>query len=589
MAVLAFTLLKDRPHTDAATLVVSPRNLKYGWLEDEDLGVVGAQLAGSLKRAPLKTIGANEWEAFISQIAKERVCPNDTILSVTSNSGLGLRLTLILYSKRPKELMFITRNGLDIPRAWQGFSVGVASGLLRRIWKTVGGTLRCLLHQLIPNQAQKYYALLIEYPRSFIWVRGLIRESFESNLYRRESVQGPKKVLLINNALAPGGAERQFVNTVIGLKAQSAVIVIAGFVRLFHFEKSDFYLPLIEEHDIEVVTMAETLEEPRISSTADARWYKWVSLAPHSVRQQLLFYRALFRRERPDVVHLWQDETSLLGGLAAIAEGVPRIVLSSRNLAPYRFAYYRYYWKRAYRALATHPSVRLINNSQAGAADYVKWLGVSPDTFSVLRNGVLSPSDINDEVRVKRGSSLQRTGGGERMLVGSIFRFWPEKDPILWLEVVKVIINEFGRSDIDFFIAGDGPMRGEMSDFISTNNLTEFVTLYGLTEHAQELVKTFDLFMLTSKAEGTPNVIIEAQAAGVPVVTTVAGGAEETVQDGVTGWVVRERSPRAIAKALIDALGDHEALHRAGSKAPQFALERFGVERMIRETMALYE
>lgn len=591
MTGVTFTLLENRPDTDSATLVVSPKELKLGWLEGADFSQIGNQLADNLKRAnlSLKTFEAREWRTFVDQVSEERVHPHDRILSVTTNSGVGFRLALILYSKRPKELMFIEPRGVHSPRAWWGLCVGVVSGLPQSIWQAVGGWARRLLRHVIGSREQRLYAVFIDYPRSVFWLPELMRRSLDANPQRRESTPQIKKVIHINNALAPGGAERQFVNTVIGLKTQPALTVIAGFLRLFHFEKSDFYLPLIDEHGIDVVTMDKIFAEPWIGRAEDAKWEQLCRWAPRSIRQQLIFYTELFRRERPDVVHLWQDETSLLGGLAAIAEGVPRIVLSSRNLAPYRFAYYRLYWKRVYRALAAHPSVRLINNSQAGAADYVRWLDVPPEKFSVLRNGVVNLSDINDEARVDPSASKLGGYGRQRALVGSIFRFWPEKDPMLWLEVVKAVINKFGRSDIDFLIVGDGPMRGEMSDFISENNLTEFVTLYGITEHAQELVKTFDLFMLTSKAEGTPNVIIEAQAAGVPVVTTEAGGAEETVQDGVTGWVVRERSPRAIAKTLVDALDGHETLQRAGLKAPQFVLERFGVERMIRETMALYE
>jgi glycosyltransferase involved in cell wall biosynthesis len=569
-------------------LVVAPRDLEFGWLEDSDWTAVEKTLFANLNTAGKRSIEAEEWQTFLSKVAAENVTAKDRILSVTSNGAIGLRLALLIYSKCPSEVLYVGPNGVYGPGILRGVLVGVISGVFLKTLQTGENLLLRLLRIVFGDKLQTLYAIFVEYPSSLIWVRSLISRSLAERPSEQQPSQRKRKVIHFNNALAPGGSERQFVNTVIGLEGLQELEVTTAFLRLFDFEKSDFYLPQIENASINIIAMQNFSVQDLLADT-DSDFLHYISSnLPDKIRQQLLFFIGVIRQQKPDVVHLWQDETSLLGGLAAVAEGVPRIIMSSRNLAPHHFPYYRHYWKKMYRALAAHPSVRLINNSQAGANDYVRWLDISPDKFQVLRNGFLNLSGTGEQHNVDRSQAKIGPESRRQFTVGSIFRFWPEKDPMLWLHVAKVVVEEWRRSDISFSIAGDGPMRGKMLRFIEKNKLSEFVSLTGLTESSQDVLRGLDLFLLTSKVEGTPNVIIEAQAVGVPVVTTAAGGAEETVNDGVTGWVVRHRTPHAIAKTVIDVLDDENKLQKAGSEAPQFVLNRFGMERMISETIALY-
>ena len=579
------TLLTERPQKSSAIFVVSPRSFEFGWLWDIDLESACALLASKTRNTLPKVDWPEAWQGFCADIAKENIYPSDHIVCFTSNRHMGLRMASLLYSKRPMKLSFIGPDGFYSPRLLRGFMVAVVSGVFLYAWQRF----LIAINSLTGGRTQRLYAIFMEYPQSLVWVSTLVNYSMSVTPRNSEATHQRKKVILINNALAPGGSERQFVNTLLGLKARPNVNVAAAFPRLFQFEKSDFYLPVIEGADIKLTTMNGSGRYSEEGDMDNAPLPGGLQFMPTNIREQFMFYANLFRRQQPDVVHLWQDETSLLGGLAAIAEGVPRIIMSSRNLAPYRFQYYRYYWRRLYRALAAHPSVLLVNNSQAGADDYVRWLGLPPSQFKVVRNGFLAPSEMKAR-REQHSRYLQlRYGDQNRITVGSIFRFWPEKDPMMWLRVARIIVHRLRRPNIDFVIAGDGPMREDMMRFIDRHGLSDRVKLIGVTTSTQDLLQTFDAFLLTSKVEGTPNVIIEAQAMGVPVITTTAGGAEETVNDGVTGWVVRTRTAQAIARKLIHVLDDAECLLQASSHAPQFVENRFGMERMISETLELYD
>ena len=94
--------------------------------------------------------------------------------------------------------------------------------------------------------------------------------------------------------------------------------------------------------------------------------------------------------------------------------------------------------------------------------------------------------------------------------------------------------------------------------------------------------------MLTSYGEGLPNVLLEAQWAGVPVVTTDAGGAREAVDQGVTGWVVETAKPEDLSAAVLRLANDQDFRTRALMAAPLFVKTKFGFDRMIQETLDIY-
>jgi glycosyltransferase involved in cell wall biosynthesis len=98
----------------------------------------------------------------------------------------------------------------------------------------------------------------------------------------------------------------------------------------------------------------------------------------------------------------------------------------------------------------------------------------------------------------------------------------------------------------------------------------------------------FDVFLLTSRVEGTPNVLIEASSLGIPVVVTDSGGSREVVEEGVTGYVLASPDPAAIAERVLGVLQARDWRAAVATAGPAFVQRRFGLDRMIEETMMLY-
>src|SRR4029453_5634817 len=163
----------------------------------------------------------------------------------------------------------------------------------------------------------------------------------------------------------------------------------------------------------------------------------------------------------------------------------------------------------------------LCNNSEAGARDYAAWLGIDPARIEVVRNGI-------DEDRVRRiqGAEVQafraRLGVPEGApLIGSIFRLYPEKRPQLWVRAAQLIGQRVPESH--FVVFGSGAMEGHVMREARRRGLGSRLKLMPPTQELSLALSAFDAFVLTSQYEGTPNVVLEAGLAGVPVVAIDAG------------------------------------------------------------------
>jgi glycosyltransferase involved in cell wall biosynthesis len=115
------------------------------------------------------------------------------------------------------------------------------------------------------------------------------------------------------------------------------------------------------------------------------------------------------------------------------------------------------------------------------------------------------------------------------------------------------------------------------------------VTLPGPRSDIPAFFAGLDQFWLTSDWEGTPNVVLEAMAAGLPVIATKVGGTPEVVRDGDTGVLVEAGDPAAIASAALALAADGAARAAMGERAAEAAQKRFSIAAMVGATADLYE
>jgi glycosyltransferase involved in cell wall biosynthesis len=395
----------------------------------------------------------------------------------------------------------------------------------------------------------------------------------------------PGRIILVNAGLAAGGAERQVVNTLLGLKARGCDDVALLGEYLSKSAGLDFYLPRLEAAGIPVIPVGAT-RYTGSSLFLNRQLSRALRSLPPSMGDEIVALAEEFHARSPAVIHAWQDTTSIKAAIAAAIAGVPRIVLGSRNVIPTNFAYYQDYMRAAYCAIAEIPEVVFLNNSAAGAADYTRWLELPMGHFKVVRNGV-------DFGALQRADDVAATAYRQSLgidadvpVVGSIFRFWAEKRPMLWLETAKRIALQ--RPDAHFLLIGDGPMRPEMEAFVRKSGLRGRVHMPGARADISSPLSIMSAFLLTSEFEGTPNVVLEAQWLGVPVVATDAGGTRESIAEGVTGWCCLRGTEDELAAAVVRVLGDDDFLASCRAAGPAHIAREFGMDGMIDATLDLY-
>ena len=404
--------------------------------------------------------------------------------------------------------------------------------------------------------------------------------------YRSE----PRRILMISSTYNLGGSERQMLATAASLMERGYDVLM---MALYPLESGT---PSIE-HEIARLGIAAHLCPDFLSAEAagfrappDETLTTEISRLPRWFANKIIPVRAAIRHYRPAVVHAWGDIPTIVGAYAACGLGVPSVVLHQNSMQQcmrrYGAQVVELLWE-GYRSALDNPTVKVLNNSAAGAADYEHWLGLRPGTIRVLYNGIVreqirTPPD-HEVARFRAHVGLSQ----DAPVVGTVMRFVEDKDPDLWLETAAEITK--ARPDVRFLVAGYGTLQERMMQRIEALGLRDRVVLPGAVTDVGLVFAALDVLLLTSMTEGVPNVLIEAQAAGRPVVAPDVGGVSEAVsENGTTGRVVRERSPRRLAEAVIGILGDPEWKARVRSAGPEFVAGRFGFDRMVEQLLAVY-
>jgi glycosyltransferase involved in cell wall biosynthesis len=394
----------------------------------------------------------------------------------------------------------------------------------------------------------------------------------------------PGRLVHVGGSLGPGGAERQIVYTLSGLAKYSfeSIQLLCSYLTPTRAERHDFYVPALKQAGIPVRAIRRHVGpndlEAMPSSLRDV-----AGRLPDSLASDIANLYWEFVEVRPEIVHTWLDGNNIRAGFAAALAGVPRIVLSGRNVNPTHFGLYEPCMDAFYKVMLGLPQVTMVNNSRAGRDDYAAWLGLRPERIAIIRNGCEFPRDPTTrrhEVRAALGIT------SDMVLIGTVCRLAEEKRPQLFVDTARFLLNQ--RPDLRFVFYGTGPMAEEIRRYIGFCSISEKIMLPGVTNDIWASLAAMDLFVLTSRMEGLPNVLIEAQGAGLPVVCTAVGGMPETYVEGETGFGVPSATTKDVAAAILRLVCDPHLRRNMSTKAMKFARQKFDLDRMIAQTMGLY-
>jgi len=411
--------------------------------------------------------------------------------------------------------------------------------------------------------------------------------SFSTSLYRPVDFED-KKVHYFIGSLRPGGAERQMSNTVLGMLNNWNVVVSCEY---YDSAEDRFYGTPLEAKGIIVNKLHKTeqdhLLEHKLDQNGTYRFFNsLIEGKLSSFERSIIPYVLALLESKPRVVHAWLDQVNIRAGLAALIVGVPKIILSQRNVAPDNFLLYTPVMRPGYLALIKSPRVILLNNSHAGATDYSRWLGITSDQITVVHNGFNQAglSFTDDDVRQFR---TKYHIPHNVPVMGSVFRFYEEKRPLFWLEIARKVLDSYPETW--FVLVGEGILLEKVKQMAAEFNMADRTIFTGVMKNPLHAVKAMDVFVLSSRKEGLPNVLIEAQSVGVPVVTPYVGGAAETLLEGITGYAIKNATTSDMADKVVKVLKDQEFRDKVKQIGPEFISEKFGLETMIKNTLAVYD
>jgi len=167
----------------------------------------------------------------------------------------------------------------------------------------------------------------------------------------------------------------------------------------------------------------------------------------------------------------------------------------------------------------------------------------------------------------------------------SVARLEPQKNPLLALKA----LSKMGNARAHLVLLGDGSLREQVAEYVQSNDLASRVHLLGKQNDIPNILAASDVFVLGSNWEGNPLAVMEAMAAGLPVIATEVGGVPELVRSGEEGILVRAGDWSAFADAMQELLNDSEKRIAMGHAARTRAFNEFRVERMVQQYADLYQ
>ena len=401
----------------------------------------------------------------------------------------------------------------------------------------------------------------------------------ESYLKKTQVKNGfENKILFVIPTLGPGGSERQLVNLVNYLSennycktTRKLEIIIACLGS--KMREKDFYESQLDS-SIRIIKLGDEigiiayLKALRIN-------YKFFWMGKNLVYLNRL--DQLIMSENPKILHAWLDSACLCGGIAGIHNNIPKIVLSTRNLNPTNFLSNRFYYRSIMKRLSFFGQVKILNNSQAGASSYEEWMNLKPNKVEVIKNGF--------DLRLFPANDFQRNDS-KHFVIGGVMRLTHEKNIKLWIALAREIYLQ--NLNVKFFIIGDGPERRKLQKYIHKNHLSNYFTFLKPNSSVYQYMSQFNVLLLTSRLEGLPNVLIEAQFIGVPVISTNAGGASETFVDGVSGFLLKSFDPREFADLIKNLVNDENLNSYLSRNAKKHARQMFDMSRIAKEYIKIY-
>jgi len=297
---------------------------------------------------------------------------------------------------------------------------------------------------------------------------------------------------------------------------------------------------------------------------------------------QLFF---LCRREKFDLVDTHTSKGGILGRFAARLAGVPYIIHHAHGFA----------FKESNRPLVRKLFLAL-ERWAARACDAI--ISVSEEHRSTaITEGVAAPDHIRTvingiDLRLfespnRAEARRQLNANPDHLLIGVANRLAPVKAIEYAVRAMPAVVKKFPNARM--VIIGEGPSEADLRREAAESGVADHIVFTGFRRNVPELLAAFDVVVQPSRWEGLSISLLESMAAGKPVVACDVQGNRDVLDHGRNGLMVPPQDPEALASAIVRLLSDSNFAGQLGRNAAQDCRERFSQQRMVEQTLAIYD
>lgn len=321
------------------------------------------------------------------------------------------------------------------------------------------------------------------------------------------------------------------------------------------------------------------------------------SLNPFNDYKAYREIRRIIREFKPDIVHTHASKAGALGRYAAIKENVPVIVHTFHG-----HVFHSYFsglttsiFKRIERYLAKK-STAIVAISEIQKKELCDEHQICPrEKMEVIPLGF--DLDRFQENRVAKRKAFREHWkiADDEIVISIIGRLVPVKNHEMFLSSINEILNRIPEKPVKFLIVGDGELRSGLEEIadeydriLPSGNFRKHVIFTSWIKEVDQVLAASDIVALTSWNEGTPVSLIEAHAASCPVVTTRAGGVEDIVAHGETGFVCEPGDVQAFTDFLLKLINQPELRALMASKAQERVMQKYSYQRLCSDMRRLY-
>jgi glycosyltransferase involved in cell wall biosynthesis len=294
---------------------------------------------------------------------------------------------------------------------------------------------------------------------------------------------------------------------------------------------------------------------------------------------------SILKQEQVQIVHTHSSKAGFLGRWAAYLAGVPLIIHTVHGWGFFKDQFFltRFLYQTLERWTAPITNAMIVVSLDNATEGLFHGIG-KKEQYKVIHSGIVASKYVLSVAEAKKARHALNPQNRPCVLVLSNFK--KQKSPLDVVETAKRLAIKM--PSVLFLWAGDGPLLPVVKEAIEREGLSKNFNLLGWREDIAELLTVSDVMFLASIHEGLPRVVLQAMAAGKPVVATAVNGTPEAVKQGATGYLAQPHAIEEMTEALAKIISN-KSLARKMGKAGQKSLKgTFLMDRMLREIEKLY-